>query len=392
MFDFNAEFIQGSYKGDLTINGDELFFKANDLQYGTVCRRGWVIELPDITKNIYISTESIIRAYTNNNNAGLFYKFVEEKPTTLNGLTPFTNISGTANGEVLELVPTAKYLVVILAAQYLEEATATGQTEDRTVTVNKLMVSYSKSSNYIRHEKQNIAMPCQQEMVSEEDYFDWENEKEVHGWTKKVFDGTENWRMPATNEENAVFENLESTVIYDFADDTEKQLSTHFEWKGRKNGYAVALNAGVGMYTLSTISGYKYVYFVVPLTVASTVEEWKAWLAEQYEAGTPLTNYYIATTPTELPFTAEQKTVAAQIKSLHSYKNVTHIFSTDEVPAIADVEYYKDLETELAKRDSKDADLQQQINNITELLSTTQTSALLLDNMQTDLESEVEEI
>ena len=244
------------------------------------------------------------------------------------------------------------------------------------------------ATDYVAHESQTVTMPVQQPMVSEEDYFDWENEKEVHGWNKKVFDGTERWRMPKTNEENAVFENLESTVIYDFADDTEKQLSTHFEWKGRKNGYSVALNAGVGMYTLSTNSGYKYVYFVVPLTVASTVEEWKAYLAEQAEAGTPLTNYYIATTPTELDFTTEQKAVKEQIKNLHSYKNVTHIFSTDQVPAIADVTYFKDLETVI---NNNKQETEARLEAIETLLSTTGTSALLLDNYETDLLEEVEQ-
>ena len=51
--------------------------------------------------------------------------------------------------------------------------------------------------------------------------------------------------------------------------------------------------------------------------------------------------------------------------------------------ASIDVEYKKDLETEHNK-------LQNEIDEIKQLISTTETSALLLDNLQKDVESEVE--
>ena len=245
----------------------------------------------------------------------------------------------------------------------------------------------TEATDYVEHQEQTLVMPVQAKMP-EGDYFDWENEKEVHNWNKKIFDGTESWRMPATNEENAVFCNLSRTVIYDFADDTQEQLSTHFIWEGRQNGFQAALNAGIGMYTYNA-GNYKYIYFVVPLTVASTVAEWKEWLEEQYENGTPLTNYYKASTETLLDFTPEQKAVKEQLKNLHSYKNVTHIFSTDQVAPVANVTYYKDLETVI---NNNKQETEARLEAIETLLSTTETSAMLLDNYETDLESEVEEI
>ena len=99
---------------------------------------------------------------------------------------------------------------------------------------------------------------------------------------------------------------------------------------------------------------------------------------------TGATIYYKLSTPTQLDFTDEQKAVAKQIKeTLHTYKNVTHIYSDDEVSPIVNVEYAKDP-------NAQNNNLQNQIDEIKQLISTTQTSAMLLDNLQKEVESEVE--
>ena len=85
-------------------------------------------------------------------------------------------------------------------------------------------------------------------------------------------------------------------------------------------------------------------------------------------------------TPVDLELIEEQKAVREQ--KLYTYKNITNISVNDELASI-DVEYKKDPTTE-------HDDLQNQIDEIKQLLSTTQTSALLLDNLQKDVESEVE--
>lgn len=200
------------------------------------------------------------------------------------------------------------------------------------------------ATDYIAHEEQTLTMTIQQEML-EGDYFDLDNEEEVHTWGKKIFNGTEACRMPATNDKNAVFTNLEDTVIYDFESDTEKQLSTHFTCEGASGGYQQSLDKGIGMYAYITSRG-KYVYFVVPLEIAATLSEWTNWLTEQFNAGKPLTNYYKLATPTKIPFTNEQKAVAKQIREkLHTYKNRTHIYGVDEISPIFNVRYTVDMQT-----------------------------------------------
>lgn len=139
----------------------------------------------------------------------------------------------------------------------------------------------------------------------------------IHHVRKQIeLNGTENWRMPATNEENAVFCNLQNTTIYDYASDYDVQLSSHFLWKGRKAGYQNALDtSGVGISTFIE-NNNKYVYFVVPLSIASTVEEWKTWLTEQKQKGTPvIMEYKLTKEEIELYIKTQQEV----------YNNLTHL-------------------------------------------------------------------
>ena len=384
LLDINAETIKSTYGGNLIINDNEIFFESTEKKWSTVNRIAWVIELPDDTKDIYISAENVVRPYITN--AGLLYKFVDDKLTTLGSSpTGFTGISNVVSGKQIKVTPTAKYLVIMLQSQYVVRDT--GETENRTVTINNLMVSYSTDTDYQPYEEQNIAMPCQQSMVGTEDYFDWDNEEEVHGWGKVIIDGTNGnitIGAQAFNDTYArfTFEFLRSLI----ATGGKDFMCDKFKLVNQVANIEDLTEEGIVKRTISKDNWCQLVIRRDRLT-DTTVEALNNWLADNN-----FTLYYPLATPTRLPFTPEQKAIKEQIKALHSYKNVTHIFSTDEVAPVANVTYYKDLETELAKRDSKDADLQQQINNITELLSTTETSALLLDNYETDLESEVNEI
>ncbi len=93
---------------------------------------------------------------------------------------------------------------------------------------------------------------------------------------------------------------------------------------------------------------------------------------------------YKSNKSTYLECTEAQSKVLDEIYSkAHTYKNITNISAeSSEVNPIICLKYLKDPETEHNK-------LQAQIDEIKQLLSTTQTSSLLLDNMQKDLESEV---
>ena len=102
-------------------------------------------------------------------------------------------------------------------------------------------------------------------------------------------------------------------------------------------------------------------------------------MKELYDAGTPIIIYYKLAEAIDLELTSKQKAVRNQ--KLYTYKNITNIDVSDELASI-DVEYKKDPTTE-------HDDLQNQIDEIKQLLSTTETSAFLVNNLEKELESEV---
>lgn len=251
---------------------------------------------------------------------------------------------------------------------------------DTVISLSNFMISTYEDATYEENQEQTYIMPTQAEML-QGDYFDFDNEEEVHVWNKKILTGDEGWRMPSSNDSNVVFANLSNINFCDFNSDTDIQYSNHFKHNGIAQGFAAALNKGIGMYSYLDLEGCRYEYIVVPKAVASSVNEWKEYLKSQYDAGTPVVIYYKQQTPTRLKFIDEQKAVAKELNNARTYKNVTNI--TTDSKAILSLDYVKDQETQNQK-------MQNEIDEIKQLLSTTQTSAMLLDNLQKEVESEVE--
>lgn len=82
-----------------------------------------------------------------------------------------------------------------------------------------------------------------------------------------------------------------------------------------------------------------YIYFKIERNALDTedVAGWKAWLAEH-----PITVEYELAEEEIEPYRAVQQEVWNEIKELYSYKNVTHIYSTDEVSPVFEVTYIKE--------------------------------------------------
>lgn len=208
-----------------------------------------------------------------------------------------------------------------------------------------LQIEEKTATAYEEHQEQSYIMPVQQEML-EGDYFDWDNEEEVHTWNKLVLDGTENWEYDSTYNyfkcPSYVFEQIPSTA----SGDGGKQLSNYFSVVGDWNTFKNNTNLN-GFNPVSNL-GYK---LIIRNTNCRTIDTFKAWLKSQYDAGTPVTIYYKLATPTRLPFTDEQKAVAKELNNARTYKNVTNI-TTDSI-AIIDLDYAKDLETLLTSKESE---------------------------------------
>ena len=160
-------------------------------------------------------------------------------------------------------------------------------------------------------------------------------------------------------------------------------LCTHLT----KNGENVYYNRGLGGWLPDED---KWCYICVPISILKDVstaekqiESMKEYLTEQYNAGTPMKFEYEIATEEIIPYTQEQQAVIDKI--LYTYKNVTNISVDDEL-ATLDITYKKDIETMF---NNQAKEYNERLSNIENLLNTTETSALLLDNLEDDLEKEV---
>lgn len=215
-------------------------------------------------------------------------------------------------------------------------------------------------SDFVKHQSQTAIMPIQQEML-ENDYI---ADVEHHEWSKLILKGDENWEWNTKKEITQVCQLKFDINIKD--------------GNGYCNYFKYGIAGDVEKFAIS--QNILFIAINKDRLVEASTSGFKSYLKQQYESGKPVIIYYKLAEPIDLELTSEQKTVREQ--KLYTYKNITNISLSDELASI-DVKYKKDLETEHNK-------LQNEIDEIKQLLSTTQTSALLLDNMQNDIESEVE--
>lgn len=196
----------------------------------------------------------------------------------------------------------------------------------------------STATTYESHQEQTITIPIQQVML-EGDYFDFNNEEEVHIWNKLTLTGDEEW---ITSESTFSSENIYSAYLsVSEMEEKSKIYSTHF-----KN-------------IIDTTKQYIYVPYSNVLVVgiskdiADDITAFKNYLKSLYNDGTPVEVYYKLATPIQLKFNEEQKVVVKELKNARTYKNVTNIYSTDKISPIINLDYAKDLETLLTSKESE---------------------------------------
>lgn len=184
----------------------------------------------------------------------------------------------------------------------------------------------STATDYIAHAEQNISFPLSQgQKFMQGDYLADDGIHHVMG--EVVFDGTESWDMGSN-----VY--LVSPSIKNVAKAT---LNSKCNIATVKTISSLS-PSDVNKYAVHTPSSNSRFWFRCPQF--NTVAEWEAYLTDN-----PITIQYELAEEVIDPYTEEQQEVWEQIKALRTYKPVTHISSTDEVPATVNVTYVKDLET-----------------------------------------------
>ncbi len=149
-------------------------------------------------------------------------------------------------------------------------------------------------------------------------------------------------------------------------------------WGGKEDGIQTYINSNKFMISIPFEDIEKN--FGEELTINNYSQAFRKYINDNG----PFKIYYLLEEPELVECTEAQNKVLDEIyNKAHTYKNITNISAESaEVNPIICLKYLKDPETEHNK-------LQAQIDEIKQLLSTTETSAMLLNNMQTDLESEV---
>ena len=259
-----------------------------------------------------------------------------------------------------------KELYITLIAK---ETTDTS-TEVIKIRFYNLMIS-KDDVDFVKHEQNSITVSIQQEMLTN-DYLDKTNKKEIHNFRKIILDGTQNYTLLTTTENYLRFM-LDLNKTSDL-----------------KNGFKVYCEnlKVVKQTTSNSVNEEKIIERDISLDKQLQIVILKSRLAEptveglkQYLATNNIVAYCELEEPTKLDLTQEQIEVLEKLDEMQTYKNITNI-TTDSI-AILDVDYKKDLETWQKQQDDR-------ITALEELLNTTQTSAMLIENLENDLLKEVE--
>lgn len=199
------------------------------------------------------------------------------------------------------------------------------------------------ATDIVAHKEQNYIVPVQQSMFSK-DKFDLLNKKEKHYMKKLVLDGTHNiYNSKAVGSNMIQF----GTSLGFYAKENPLAISNYF----KQSKYFSVVNTVVIGSKLNTA------YFHIPRESVEgdiTDSAVQALLKQKADTGNPVTLWVEAEEPEQLDLTDEQIEVLEQIEQAHTYKEVTNVYTEDEVGAII--------------KTNTNVDLKSLINNIQEQL------------------------
>ena len=185
----------------------------------------------------------------------------------------------------------------------------------------------STSTAYIQSQEQFYILPIQQEMLTD-DYINWDSEKEIHTWGKKVFNGTENIRL--TTNGNSFALDMTDMLSNTQQDKVPPLISNYYKASSwiQRNEYKEKYSVSQFGQVLGFDKG--------DLT---SVGDFKTWLKAQYDAGTPVIVYYKLATPVQLSLTSDQLSLKSQLYNTTLYEGITNIANESSYPAILDLKY-----------------------------------------------------
>ena len=198
------------------------------------------------------------------------------------------------------------------------------------------LVEGSTEKPYVEHKEQIYTIPTQQPFRAIDnirDTFIKKNNKwyERHYEVEIIVDGTETINKSSSKEFFAI---SKTTSNIDTSANAVNVSKSNY-------GTGTTLGLGEG----NTNNKYSFnastIYLDCYGSNINTVDKLKAQLAE-----TPMKIYALLKEPLDIECTEEQSTILDQIENeAKTYKNVTHMYSTDNVSSYKEVTYKKDIET-----------------------------------------------
>lgn len=245
----------------------------------------------------------------------------------------------------------------------------------------EIQLEGEKATSFEQHQEQSYIMPIQQPMRSIGDIRDTFIKKENkwyerHYIARRIFNGIAN---KFNSKHSSIYTDTRGLYQLNLPG---KILGTNGSVAYGKSNYLKYKNGNAmdAIYQdcLWWENTSNYNYASIPFLSLTEANE---WLVKLNDNGNPFYIDYVLAEPLDIECTEEQSNILDELSNARTYKNVTNI--TTDSKAILDLDYAKDQETQNQK-------MQNEIDEIKQLLSTTQTSAMLLDNLQKEVESEVE--
>ena len=184
----------------------------------------------------------------------------------------------------------------------------------------------TQKTNFEEYTEEIKTVDIQQEMLTG-DCFDLERGKEVHTWNILELTGNENWVSESGLEKTIRMRTGTGKLSNNYVG-----KCTHFVFIGNYNldeEHCYATSAGA-------------LYVFIDKTVVSTPAEFKQYLSQQKEAGTPVKVYWKSNTTTELDLTETQIEQLEQLNKMRTYKEQTNIVTVEDL-ALMQLEYSQDL-------------------------------------------------
>lgn len=184
-----------------------------------------------------------------------------------------------------------------------------------------IQLELDEATSYIEHKGETEIMPIQKLMLKG-DYFDIANKKEVHKKVRRIFDGTENWYF---NYNSTVFR-LDVDNILTLSNAETSKLSNYIESNAYSNKIydAMYLEQTDGIEALSDKINIRE-------SSCSTVEEFKAMLAQKYAEGNAVYADYYRKEPLVLDCTEEQIAVLNKLENMTTYEDKTIIMIDNDM-------------------------------------------------------------